>query len=175
MTAPARARRAFVEMLATHGALATFLPCGVHVERLPAVVRAVVEAGHEIGNHGYTPAVAASLGQIHAKPTWSGAQQVILDTPGRGPFGFRAPYGVRWFGIGRAQRRLGLKGVMWTAMGYDWNLRAEAVVERMAGARVQRCDPVPARMVANSATPAISVQHRGRAPPAPCCWSGATN
>ena len=61
------------------------------------------------------------------------AQQVILEHTGVSPAWFRAPYGVRWFGMRRAQRRLNLKGVMWTVIGYDWNLGAEAIVERMAG------------------------------------------
>ena len=32
-----------------------------------------------------------------------------------------------------AQRSLGLTGVMWTVIGYDWNLTAEAVVRRVSG------------------------------------------
>ena len=34
--------------------------------------------------------------------------------------------------MGAAQRRLDLNGVMWTAIGYDWSLKAEAVVARLA-------------------------------------------
>ena len=40
---------------------------------------------------------------------------------------------MRWFGLGRAQRRLGLTGVMWTVIGYDWKLGADAIVKRVAG------------------------------------------
>jgi peptidoglycan/xylan/chitin deacetylase (PgdA/CDA1 family) len=130
---PSEGTSRILEMLATHGALATFFPCGVNVARLPAVVRAVVEAGHEIGNHGYNHPLCCFRSAKFIEADMERAQQVILEHTGARPVWFRAPYGVRWFGIGRAQRRLGLKGVMWTAMGYDWNLRAEAVVERMAG------------------------------------------
>jgi len=130
---PSEGTSRILEMLATHGALATFFPCGVHVARLPAVVRAVVEAGHEIGNHGYNHPLCCFRSAKFIEADMERAQQVILEHTGARPVWFRAPYGVRWFGIGRAQRRLGLKGVMWTAMGYDWNLRAEAIVERMAG------------------------------------------
>jgi peptidoglycan/xylan/chitin deacetylase (PgdA/CDA1 family) len=35
-------------------------------------------------------------------------------------------------GMRAAQRRLGLMGVMWTAIGYDWSLKADAVVARLA-------------------------------------------
>jgi peptidoglycan/xylan/chitin deacetylase (PgdA/CDA1 family) len=39
---------------------------------------------------------------------------------------------VRWFGMARAQRRLGLTGVMWSAIGQDWKRKAGAVFERLA-------------------------------------------
>ncbi|MGH9668470.1 MAG: polysaccharide deacetylase family protein, partial [Bryobacteraceae bacterium] len=40
---------------------------------------------------------------------------------------FRAPYGVRWFGLRRAQRDLHLLGVMWTVIARDWKWTAERV------------------------------------------------
>jgi len=60
------------------------------------------------------------------------AQHTIRDCAGAEPRLFRAPYGARWFGLRRAQAELGLTGVMWTAIGYDWKLRADQVAARMA-------------------------------------------
>jgi peptidoglycan/xylan/chitin deacetylase (PgdA/CDA1 family) len=40
---------------------------------------------------------------------------------------FRAPYGVRWFGLRGAQKRLDLLGVMWTVIGRDWRWPAARV------------------------------------------------
>ncbi len=57
---------------------------------------------------------------------------MILAHTGTRPRWFRAPFGARWFGLRRAQAELGLTGVMWTAIGYDWKLRAEEVADRMA-------------------------------------------
>jgi peptidoglycan-N-acetylglucosamine deacetylase len=48
------------------------------------------------------------------------------------PEWFRAPYGVRWFGMGRAQRRLRLTGAMWSAIGRDWRLDSAATIRRLA-------------------------------------------
>jgi peptidoglycan/xylan/chitin deacetylase (PgdA/CDA1 family) len=45
---------------------------------------------------------------------------------------FRAPYGARWFGLRTAQKRLGLLGVMWTALGKDWKLPGTAVAAQLA-------------------------------------------
>ena len=40
-----------LSVLADYGIPATFFQCGANVDALPAVARAVVKAGHEIGNH----------------------------------------------------------------------------------------------------------------------------
>jgi len=122
-----------LEILAAHGVPATFFPCGANVARLPAVARAVAQARHEIGNHGYAHPLCCFRSSRFIEADMARAQQVILEHTGLRPVWFRAPYGVRWFGMRRAQRRLRLQGVTWTVMGYDWNSRAEAIVERMAG------------------------------------------
>jgi peptidoglycan-N-acetylglucosamine deacetylase len=122
-----------LEILEHHGAPATFFFCGANVARLPAVARAVADAGHEIGNHSYTHPLCCFRSAKFIEADMAHAQQVILEHTGVSSAWFRAPYGVRWFGMRRAQCRLNLKGVMWTVIGYDWNLEAEAIVERMAG------------------------------------------
>ncbi len=60
-------------------------------------------------------------------------QRAIEANTGAHPTLFRAPYGVRWPGLGSAQRRSGLTGVMWTVIGYDWNLAVEGIVRRISG------------------------------------------
>ena len=42
---------------------------------------------------------------------------------------FRAPYGVRWFGLAAAQERLKLMGVMWTTIARDWKLPAQGIAD----------------------------------------------
>jgi len=122
-----------LDILARHGVAATFFPCGANVERLPEVTQAVAGAGHEIGNHSHTHPLCCFRPPEFIEADMARAQQVILEHTGVNPGWFRAPYGVRWFGMRRAQGRLNLKGVMWTVIGYDWNLAAGAIVERMAG------------------------------------------
>jgi peptidoglycan/xylan/chitin deacetylase (PgdA/CDA1 family) len=60
------------------------------------------------------------------------AQQAIETHTGASPEWFRAPFGARWFGLRQAQKRLNLRGVMWTVIGYDWSLTADAVVDTLA-------------------------------------------
>jgi peptidoglycan/xylan/chitin deacetylase (PgdA/CDA1 family) len=130
---PSESTPRILEILAQYGVVATFFPCGANVARLPEIMRAVAEAGHEIGNHGYAHPLCCFRSSRFMEADMARAQRVILEHTGARPVWFRAPYGVRWFGMRRAQRRVGLHGVMWTVMGYDWSLGAAAIVERMMG------------------------------------------
>jgi peptidoglycan-N-acetylglucosamine deacetylase len=101
------------------------------VRRLPGVARAVLQAGHEIGNHTDShPLLSFQSGDAIWREM-QGAQSAIYDATGFTAALFRAPYGVRWFGMREAQRRLGLMGVMWTAIGLDWKLDEFGVSRRL--------------------------------------------
>jgi len=130
---PSESTPAILDVLARYGVRATFFQCGANVERLPAIARAVHDAGHEIGNHSQTHPYFCFHSPQFMLDQLDRAQRVIGEAAGVQPVWFRAPYGVRWPGLGAAQRRLGLTGVMWTVIGYDWSLTAEAVVRRVSG------------------------------------------
>lgn len=121
-----------LEALARHGARATFFQCGANAERLPAIARAVAGAGHEIGNHSHTHPLYCLESPRAIVRDLERAQAAIAAAAGVTPRLLRAPFGVRWFGLREAQRRLGLMGVMWTVIGYDWKATADAVLIRMA-------------------------------------------
>ena len=59
------------------------------------------------------------------------AQDILAARHGTAPKWFRAPYGVRWFGLREAQRRHGLTGVMWSTIGCDWKAPGERVAARL--------------------------------------------
>jgi peptidoglycan-N-acetylglucosamine deacetylase len=131
---PSPATPQLLEILDTYGAKATFFECGVNTRRLPDIARAVLQAGHEIGNHTDThPMLSLHSGEAIFREM-SRAQETIRDTTGATPKLFRAPYGVRWFGMRRAQRQLGLMGVMWSAIGLDWKLGGQAIAQRLLAA-----------------------------------------
>jgi len=130
---PSEGTPLILKILERHSVAATFFQCGANVERLPEVARAVAAAGHEIGNHSHTHPLFCFHSARFMEEELRLAQIAIERHAGVRPVWFRAPYGARWFGLRSAQRRRGLAGVMWTVIGYDWNLKAEAIVERMAG------------------------------------------
>lgn len=121
--------------LAEQGIRATFFQCGLNAERLPAMAQAVSAAGHEIGNHTYAhprlpPRFSRSLNlwmPREVEREIGRAQEVLTRLHGVAPRLFRAPYGMRWFGVGRAQRRYRLLGVLWTVIGHDWEWPAARI------------------------------------------------
>jgi len=128
---PSESTPQVLDVLARYGVMATFFQCGANVERLPAIGRAVADAGHEIGNHSHAHPLYCLCAPRAIHDDLARAQHTIHENTGRLPVWFRAPFGVRWFGLRRAQRHLGLAGVMWTVIGYDWSLRAEQVAGRI--------------------------------------------
>jgi peptidoglycan/xylan/chitin deacetylase (PgdA/CDA1 family) len=131
---PSESTPELLALLAGHRARATFFQCGIHVRRLPGVAREVAAAGHEIGNHGDTHARLYFRTGRTIYGELAAAQEAICAATGVTPSLFRAPYGARWFGLRCAQRKLGLLGVMWTALGRDWRLSGPAVARRLAAA-----------------------------------------
>jgi peptidoglycan-N-acetylglucosamine deacetylase len=128
---PSESTPALLELLARHGAPATFFQCGANVRRLPEIAREVAAAGHEIGNHTDTHSklYLKSSGFIYRE--LAAAEETIEQVTGTRPRFFRAPYGARWFGLRDAQRRLGLMGVMWTTIALDWEWPAARVARRL--------------------------------------------
>jgi peptidoglycan-N-acetylglucosamine deacetylase len=121
-----------LEALDQYAVPATFFQIGANVRRLPDVARAVAAAGHEVANHSDTHARLDFQSPAFIFRELRAAQDSIFHHTGRIPRFFRAPFGVRWFGLRAAQRRLGLTGVMWTRIGVDWKLPEQRIVSRLA-------------------------------------------
>jgi peptidoglycan/xylan/chitin deacetylase (PgdA/CDA1 family) len=121
-----------VDYLAAENIRATFFQCGMNVERDPALARAVLAAGHEVGNHTYSHPHLYLKSPAFIDREITRAQEILNQHLGAAPALLRAPYGQRWYGIGAVQKRLGLLGVMWTVIAHDWHWPSERVVARVA-------------------------------------------
>ncbi len=128
---PSESTPLLLELLAQYGAPATFFQCGTNVRRLPAISREVMAAGHEVGNHSNTHPMLCFKSADFIFKELSRAQEAIGEITGTRPRYFRAPFGVRWFGLREAQQRLDLLGVMWTTIALDWKWPAEQIVARL--------------------------------------------
>jgi peptidoglycan/xylan/chitin deacetylase (PgdA/CDA1 family) len=128
---PSESTPALLEILAEHNARATFFQIGANVRRLPRIARAVVEAGHEVGNHSDSHPLFCFRSQAFLRADLTAAQQTIEAAAGAQPALYRAPFGVRWFGLSGVLHDLGLTGVMWTTIGRDWKCGGAEVAARL--------------------------------------------
>lgn len=128
-----------LEYLAEQGIRATFFQCGLNVLRHREIAERVWDGGHEIGNHTFAhgripPRLSRSPNLRSPADIYRDlerTQEVLAEVTGEAPTLFRPPYGLRWFGLGRAQTRLGLTGVLWTAIGHDWEWPADRVARHV--------------------------------------------
>jgi peptidoglycan/xylan/chitin deacetylase (PgdA/CDA1 family) len=130
---PTPATSQLLDVLARYSVKATFFQCGIQVRRHPEITRIVHAAGHEIGNHTETHARLWLRSPGFILDELRQAQEAIEEASGTTAVLFRAPYGVRWFGLREAQQKLGLLGVMWTVIGRDWTLPSDQIEHRILG------------------------------------------
>jgi len=109
-----------LELLDRAGVRATFFLLGRMAEQLPEVARAIVDAGHEIGVHGYEHRLLVKHGPAATRFDISRATAAITAVTGARPRWWRPPYGVANAAALLEARRLGLRPVLWTTWGRDW-------------------------------------------------------
>lgn len=120
-----------LDLLETFGVKATFFVCGQNAERVPGVLAEIARAGHEIGNHTWSHPRLDFTSKATMRSEIGRTQEIVRRITGNAPRLFRAPYGVRWLGLGDVQREFGLMGVMWTSIGLDWKLSARMIARRL--------------------------------------------
>jgi peptidoglycan-N-acetylglucosamine deacetylase len=82
-----------LEVLAEHGVQATFNVMGWNALRRPDLVRAVVAAGHELGNHTWTHQDLAFQSALQTRRQLEHGREAIERTAGVRPRFFRPPRG----------------------------------------------------------------------------------
>lgn len=80
-----------LDMLAQQGVAATFFTLGWIAERYPALVRAIVAAGHEVASHGYAHERANELTPAAFSADIERAKRLLEDLTGTAVSGYRAP------------------------------------------------------------------------------------
>lgn len=115
---------AFLDELDRIGARATFFVLGQMLHRNPDLGRRLADRGHEVGVHGWTHRNHLRLSPLQVDAELRRTVELVAATSGRPPAWFRPPYGVLTGGGLLAARRLGLRPVLWTAWGRDWEATA---------------------------------------------------
>lgn len=80
-----------LELMARHGATGTFFTVGWVAERHPAMMRRIVEAGHEVASHTYDHVRITHQTPEHFRESVRRTKRLIEDLTGSPVTGFRAP------------------------------------------------------------------------------------
>jgi peptidoglycan/xylan/chitin deacetylase (PgdA/CDA1 family)/uncharacterized membrane protein len=120
-------------LLAAEGAPATFFVVGRQAEAHPEAVRALVAAGHELGNHSHTHDVFLALrgpARLHAEI--ERCQRAVAAAAGVRPLAYRPPVGITSPPLRGVLAALGLRCVAWSRRGLDFgNLRWRGLARRV--------------------------------------------
>jgi len=81
-----------LDILKAANVKAAFFLVGKNAERYPALVRRILDEGHEIGNHTYYHPNLAECGPEHIRLELNATQLLIETITGRGTTLFRPPY-----------------------------------------------------------------------------------
>ncbi len=131
-----------MEALARQNAKATFFLMGKYVQQRPEIVRALVAAGHDIGNHSWDHPNLIFCSAAETRRQISDTQKAIEDAAGISPVLFRPPFGGRRPGTFAIARELGLTPVMWRVTCYDWSATSNDSIEQKADKQIKGGDVI---------------------------------
>jgi len=131
-----------LEVLAKHDVRATFFMIGHYVQQRPLIARAVVQAGHAIGNHTFTHPNLIFCSEMQTRIQLAECTRAIEGTVGQTPKLFRPPFGGRRPSTLRIARELGLAPIMWNVTGWDWGAHSSAAVEQKVTKQIRGGDVV---------------------------------
>lgn len=109
-----------LDLLATHGAHATFFCIAEKAARHPEICREIARRGHMVENHSSGhQATFPMLGLRGIRKEITAAQHTLAGLTGKAPRFFRPPAGLRNPLLDPVLHDLGLRLVSWTRRGFD--------------------------------------------------------
>jgi peptidoglycan/xylan/chitin deacetylase (PgdA/CDA1 family) len=134
---------AILDVLRERGATATFFLAGEQVVRRPALVAEIVAAGHRVELHCHRHRNLLRLGSRAFLDDAERARAAIEEASGQAVADYRPPYGIFSAATLQAVHRCGLRPVLWSRWGRDWDRRATAAsVAARAGHGIEAGDIV---------------------------------
>ena len=109
-----------LDILAKHGAKATFFAVGVNAETYPHIIRRILAEGHELGNHTYNHYHTQKMECDVLRRDILACSEALRKISGSEPLYFRPPEGVCTEEIKDLCRERGYTIVMWSIDTRDW-------------------------------------------------------
>jgi peptidoglycan/xylan/chitin deacetylase (PgdA/CDA1 family) len=133
---PGRLTEPILQVLARHGARATFNVLGERVEGRERLLRGTLDAGHEVGNHAFQHSrLAGRPADAYRQIRLTSA--AIMEAAGTPPRVFRPPYGSASPAVVLAARLAGLVTVRWDVDPHDYETPGADVIRRRMIRRVK--------------------------------------
>ena len=121
-----------LEILDLYHVQATFFMVGVNVQNYPDAARAVIAAGHEVGNHTFTHGRIGHLSAGGVAREVGDCEAILEELCEYRPHLFRPPQGVVNDAIERCSRENDYDLILWSLDTRDWeNKNANEIVERV--------------------------------------------
>ncbi len=117
-----------LQLMQQYGAHATFFVIGQEVERYPQILKQEVDAGDEIGNHGYHHLTLTNVTSEQLVSEVQTAEQTLVSLTGSDPTLYRLPGGKSDPAALRQLADLGYKIVMWSIDTRDYVYRSPAAI-----------------------------------------------
>jgi peptidoglycan/xylan/chitin deacetylase (PgdA/CDA1 family) len=131
-----------LEVLARYQAKATFFLIGQYVEARPDIVRAIVAAGHSVGNHTFTHPNLIFSSPSETRDQLERCSTAIEQACGVRVNLFRPPFGGRLPKTLRIARSLQLEPIMWNVAGRDWNAPSADYIEQKIATQIRGGDVI---------------------------------
>ncbi len=108
------------QILDEHRIKGTFFVIGSKIEKHPGVLRRLIAAGHEIGNHSYSHPKMTNLSRDSQISQIEKTQKLITDNGATAKW-FRPPFGEFNRTTVKCASQHGLETILWTADPRDWS------------------------------------------------------
>lgn len=134
-----------LETLNKYGVKATFFLCGFWAEKYADDVKAISDAGHELGNHTATHPHMNKLSESEIKKELDDFEQLMENIVGKRTTLFRAPYGEYNDSVIKTVRSLGYEVLQWNIDTIDWKEERSAqtildtVLPKLEGGSIILC------------------------------------
>ena len=116
-----RYTKQILDILEKYGVKATFFFVGQNIEYYPEAAMAVVDAGHEIGNHTYTHNRVKAMSQDEVLAEMSRCDDMIYRLGECQTVLFRPPEGAFGEAVEKSAEMLGYSVILWSIDTRDWD------------------------------------------------------
>lgn len=110
---PTERTEEILQVLQEHDVPATFYFIGQDIETRPQDARAILEAGHELGNHSYSHQRMVLKSSAFVKSEIETTDALLRANGAEGEITFRPPYGKKLFALPMYLAKVGKTTVMW--------------------------------------------------------------